>query len=77
MTGFVDDNQENVLEQAVHRFLDAQAQGQEPDIDELARQYPDLESQVRQRIQNLKRIDTLLAGLTQADESDFDETASG
>jgi len=77
MTGFVDDNRENVLEQAVHRFLDAQAQGQEPDIDELARQYPDLESQVRQRIQNLKRIDTLLAGLTQADESDFEATASG
>ena len=57
MTGFVDDNRENVLEQAVHRFLDAQAQGQEPDIDELARQYPDLESQVRQRINTALRCD--------------------
>ncbi|MFC1766445.1 protein kinase [Planctomycetota bacterium] len=69
------DNQESVLEEAVQRFVDAQLRGQAPDIDEHVRLYPGLESQLRQRIQNLERIGVLFARLTQANDGDFGETA--
>ena len=70
-------NQEGILEEAVQQFVDAQLRGQQLDIDEYVRQYPGLEHQVRQRIQNLERIGALFARLTQADESDFADTATG
>ncbi|MHC4520036.1 MAG: serine/threonine-protein kinase, partial [Planctomycetota bacterium] len=54
--------------------MDAQLRGQVPDIDEYVREYPGLESQIRQRIQNLERIGVLFARLTQADEGDFGDT---
>ncbi|MHC4585518.1 MAG: protein kinase domain-containing protein [Planctomycetota bacterium] len=72
-----ENNQEGILEEAVQRFVDAQLRGQQLDIDEYVRQYPDLEHHLRQRIQNLEKIGTLFARLTQADESDFADTATG
>jgi len=72
-----EDNREGILEEAVQRFVDAQLRGQVPDIDDYARQYPGLESQIRQRIQNLERIGVLFARLTQAHEGDFGDTADG
>ncbi|MFC1634692.1 protein kinase, partial [Planctomycetota bacterium] len=72
-----ENNQEGILEEAVQRFVDAQLRGQVPDIDEYVRQYPGLESQIRQRIQNLERIGVLFARLTQAHEDDFGDTADG
>jgi serine/threonine-protein kinase len=72
-----ENNQESILEEAVQRFVDAQLRGQQLDIDEYVQQYPGLEHRLRQRIQNLKKIGTLFARLTQADESDFAGTATG
>ena len=46
-------NSDNIIEQAVQRFVDAQLQGKKPDIDEFVKQYPEFESQIRQRLQNL------------------------
>ena len=74
MVGPGEDNQERMIEEAVQRFVDAQLQGQKPDIDEYIGRYPGLEHQIRQRIQNLERIGALFARLTQADESDFSGT---
>jgi tetratricopeptide (TPR) repeat protein len=64
-------NPENIIEQVVQRFVDAQLQGKEPDIDEFVKQYPQFESQIRKRIQNLRQIDNLFDCLMQADDSDF------
>ncbi|MHC4440219.1 MAG: protein kinase domain-containing protein, partial [Planctomycetota bacterium] len=64
------------LEEALQQFVNAQMQGQNPDIDEFVKQYPELEDQIRKRIGKLDRINTLLDSIVQVDESDFEETAS-
>ncbi len=71
------DNQEDSLRKAVRQFIDAQLQGQAPDIDEFVRQYPEFEDQIRQKVRNLQKIDTLFDSLVQADEDDFEGTATG
>ena len=76
MAGRIDDNQERILE-AVQEFADAQSRGQEPDIDEFVKPYPELENQLRQRIRNLEKISVLFDCLVQADENDFEESATG
>jgi|GEM_PF-5371668 len=68
-------NPENIIEQAVQQFIDAQLQGKEPDIDEFVRQYPEFESQIRKRIQNLRQIDNLFDNLMQAEDGDFGKAA--
>jgi len=77
MTGPNDDNQESSLDQAVQQFIDARLRGEQPDIEEFLKQYPELEHQIKQKILNLQRINTLFDSLVQADESDFVEMASG
>jgi len=67
------DNQETILEEAVSRFVHAQSQGEQPDVDEFVKQYPEIEPRLRQRIQSLKKIDTLFDSLVQADEDDFED----
>ena len=64
----------DIIEQAVQRFVDAQLQGQEPDIDKFAKQYPEFESRIRQRLRNLDKIDNLFDCLMQADDSDFGDS---
>ncbi|MFB0554091.1 MAG: protein kinase, partial [Phycisphaerae bacterium] len=74
MAGPVNDKQENVIEEAVRQFVDARWQGKKPDIDEFVRQYPGLDYQIRQRIQDVQKIDALFDSLVHADESDFEDT---
>ncbi|MHC4556404.1 MAG: protein kinase domain-containing protein [Planctomycetota bacterium] len=76
MTGSVENNREQIIQEAVRRFIDARWQGQEPDIDEFVGQYPGLERQIKQGIQDAQRIDVLFDSLVQADESDFAETVT-
>jgi tetratricopeptide (TPR) repeat protein len=64
-------NQENIIEQAIQQFIDAQLRGQNPDINDLVKQYPEFEDRIRQRIQNFQRINGLFDCLMQADDSDF------
>jgi serine/threonine protein kinase len=77
MAGSVDENQENVIEEAARQFVDAKWQGREPDIEELVKKHPQLEHQIRQRIQDIKKIDTLFDSLVQTDKSDFEGAATG
>ncbi len=77
MAGTIGDNQEHSLRKAVRQFIDAQLQGQKPDIEEFVRQYPEFENQIRQKVLNLQKIDTLFDSLVQVDEGDFEDTASG
>jgi hypothetical protein len=59
MTGVSDDNQDSALDQVVQQFIDAQLRGEQPDIEEFVRKYPELEDQIRQKVRNLQKIDTL------------------
>ena len=68
----MNDNQATILEEALTRFVDVCLQGEQPDIDEFVGQYPQYEAQLKERIQDLQEIDSLLDSLVQADESDFD-----
>ncbi|MHC4175357.1 MAG: protein kinase domain-containing protein, partial [Planctomycetota bacterium] len=72
----IGDNQEKSIEEAVQQFVHARSHGQEPDTDEFVKQYPELEQQLRQRLQNLEKIDALFDSLAGADESDFEDTTT-
>ena len=76
MGNLTDDNQEDVFEEAVQRFVDAQLSDQRPDMEEFVRQYPQFEERLRARLENLKKVDALLTSLTQADETDFPDTST-
>jgi len=77
MAESVDDNQERIIEDAVQQFVDAQLQGEEPDIDEFVKRYPALDHQIRENIQDLQKINGLFTSIVQADESDFESTVTG
>ncbi|UCD29364.1 MAG: hypothetical protein JSV03_02455, partial [Planctomycetota bacterium] len=72
-----DNNQDSVIEKALKQFVDAYLRGQQPDTEEFVRQYPNCEDLLRQRIQNLLKINTLFDTLVQMDESDFDNKENG
>jgi len=57
----LENNQDDILEKAVQQFVDAQLQGQKPEIDEFVKQYPELEQQIRERIRKLQEIDGLFS----------------
>ena len=73
----INDNQERSIRDAVQQFVDEQIDGQEPDIDEFVRKYPEFEHQIRQRISNVHKVDALFASLTQAEEGDFEDGVTG
>jgi len=77
MTGTIDDNQKGIIKEAVRQFVDAQMQGQQPDLDEFVKKYPGLDIKIREGITELQKIDALFDSLVQADESDFEEAAAG
>ena len=72
-----DNNRENNFEEAVRQFVDARLRGEEPDIDEFVKRYPEFEHQIRQKIKEFQKVDSLFDTLVQADESDFEDTATG
>ncbi len=77
MTGPIDDNRKHDLEEALEQFVDSQLWDKQPDIDELVKQFPEYEHQIRKRIRKIQRIHALFDSLVQTDESDFEETAPG
>jgi len=50
MTERIENNQEELVKDAVQQFVDAQLEGQEHDMDEYVKKFPNLESQIRQMI---------------------------
>lgn len=73
MTESSEQKPEGIIEQAVQRFVDAQLQGEQPNIDEFVKQYPEFESQIRKRIQKLQEIDSLFACLMEEEISESGE----
>jgi serine/threonine protein kinase/formylglycine-generating enzyme required for sulfatase activity/dienelactone hydrolase len=76
MAGKIDDNQKDIIKEAVRQFVDAQLRGEEPDTDEFVKKYPGLDSKIREGIKELQKIDTLFDSLVQTDESDFEDTSA-
>ncbi len=72
-----DNNQNNILEAALKKFVDAHLGGEQPDIDEFVKQYPECEGLIRQRLQDLQKINNLFDSLVRADESDFRDAMTG
>ncbi|TKJ35283.1 MAG: hypothetical protein CEE38_15765 [Planctomycetes bacterium B3_Pla] len=72
-----DNNQERSFKEAVRQFVEMHLQGTAPDIEELVSKYPEFEHQIRQKVREFHKVDSLFYSLVQADESDFEETASG
>ena len=70
------DDRERGFEEAVWQFLDAQLRGTTPDIEELVREYPEFEDQIRERVAEFQKVDSLFDSLGRADESDFAAEAS-
>jgi len=77
MAGAIDDNQNDIIKEAVRQFVDARLRGEEPDTDEFVKKYPGLDRKIREGIKELQNINALFDSLVQADESDFEDTAAG
>jgi len=77
MAANINDNRAATLEGALNRFIDIYLRGQQPNIDEFVKQYPQYEAQLRKRIQDLHEIDTLFDSIFQPDESEFEDAAAG
>jgi serine/threonine-protein kinase len=65
------DNQAHGLDEVLTRFVNAYVRDEKPDIDEFVKQYPQLEEQIRRRVEGLCEIDSLFESLVQSDQSDF------
>ena len=76
MTGYDDDNQKQTLKEALEQYVNSQLRGQEPDLEELVKHYPEHERQIRAKLGKLHRINNLFDSLVQADESDFEEATA-
>ncbi len=77
MTGARDNNQDTIIKEAVRQFADARLRGEQPDIDEFVKKYPNLDRQIREGISHLQKINALFATLVQPDESEFEDPAAG
>jgi len=77
MAAMDDNNKERSFNEAVRQFVEAQLSGKEPDIEELVSKYPEFEHQIRQKIKEFQKVDSLFDSLVQADESDFADTVTG
>jgi len=69
--------QDRVLNEAVQEFLASGLRGEEPDLDEFVKQYPDLEGRIRQKVRDCQRVSSLFDSLRETDESDFEATVTG
>jgi len=77
MAAQMNDNQGNILEQALTRFVDECLQGKQPDVDEFVDQYPQCHAQLKMRLQDLHEIDSLFDSLVRANEVEFAAAATG
>jgi len=69
----MDNNQESIIKEAVQQFVDAQLRGEKSDIEEFVKQYPGLEHQIRESIQDMDKINNLFDSLVKADQSDYED----
>jgi serine/threonine protein kinase len=66
------DNQADGIDEVLTRYVDAYVRDEKPDIDEFVKQYPEHETKIRRRIENLCEIDSLFDSLVQTGQNDFE-----
>ena len=44
MTGAIDNNQEEIVKEAVRQFADTRLRGEQPEIDEFVKKYPEVDT---------------------------------
>jgi len=71
-----DNNRERSFKEAVRQFVEMQLSGKELDIEEFVSYYPEFEHQIRQKIKEFQKVDSLFDSLVQADEGDFEDIAT-
>ncbi|MFC1792625.1 protein kinase [Planctomycetota bacterium] len=68
----MDDNKkEHDFKEAVRQFVEAQLLGKESDIEALVSKYPEYEHQIRQKVKEFHKVDSLFDTLVQTNQSDF------
>jgi len=72
-----DNNKERSFKEAVRQFVEAHLRGTAPDIEELVSKYPEFEHEIRQKVKEFHKVDSLFDSLVQADECDFEDAAAG
>lgn len=72
MTSAPNDDRARSFEEAVWQFLDAQLRRSAPDVEELVREYPEFEDQIRKKVDAFQKVDSLFDSLVRAEASDFD-----
>ncbi len=72
MAEAIDDNQKDIIKEAVRQFVDARMRSEEPNTDEFVKKYPGLESEITEGIKELQKINALFDSLVRTDESDFE-----
>ncbi len=73
MTTMDDKKEELDFNEAIRQFVEQQLFGKKPDLEELINKYPRFEHQIRRKINEFNRVDSLFDTLVQADQSDFTE----
>ena len=68
-----DNNKERSFKEAVRQFVEAHLQGKAPDIEEFVRKYPQFEQQIRRKVKEFHKVDSLFDTLARADQSDFED----
>ena len=71
MTAMNDNNKEHSFKEAVRQFVEEQLSGKEPDLEELINKYPQFEHQIRRKINEFHKVDSLFDTLVKTDQSDF------
>jgi len=69
-------NQKRNVEEVVRQFVEAQLRGDKPDIEELVRQYPRYEHEIKQKLREFEAVDLLLASLVRIGENEFEVTSA-
>ena len=67
------DHQVHNPKEAIRQFLNALLRGEEPNIENLVRQHPEFEHQIRQKVERFQKVDSLFNALVQADELEFEK----
>jgi serine/threonine protein kinase/Tfp pilus assembly protein PilF len=68
----MDDNKkEHDFKEAVRQFVEQQLSGKEPDIKELISKFPEHEHQIRLKLKEFLKVDSLFDTLIRTDQSDF------
>jgi len=71
MAGEVQNHRNELVNEAAQRYAQAYLKGQAPDLDTFLQQFPGLEKEVRSKIENLQKVDSLFGDLRRIDESEL------